>query len=51
MGYWRIAAASALGLAISALASCGFIEEKKAYIYGLQSYVYGYPLVMMDVTS
>jgi hypothetical protein len=34
----------------SALASCGFIEEKKAYIYGLQSYVYGYPLVMMDVT-
>ena len=49
--YPTLAAASAVWLACSiALASCGFIEEKKAYIYGLQSYVYGYPLVMMDVT-
>ena len=39
-----------VGVGLLALASCGLIEEKKAYIYGLQSYVYGYPLVMMDVT-
>ena len=49
--YTRLTAASAAGLGcLIALASCGLIEEKKAYIYGLQSYVYGYPLVMMDVT-
>ena len=49
--YPTLVGVSAVWLACSiALASCGYIEEKKAYIYGLESYVYGYPLVMMDVT-
>ena len=26
------------------------VREEVAYIYGMESYVYGYPLVMMDVT-
>ncbi len=29
---------------------CGKVEEVKSYIYGMESYVYGYPIVMMDVT-
>ncbi len=32
------------------LAACTKVEETKAYIYGMESYVYGFPLVMMDVT-
>ena len=26
------------------------VEELERYIYGMQSYVYGFPLVMMDMT-
>lgn len=29
---------------------CGKIEEELSYIRGMESYIYGYPLVMMDVT-
>ena len=40
-----IALAATLGLG-----GCGVIEEGEAYIYGMESWVYGYPLVMMEVT-
>ena len=26
------------------------VREEVAYIFGMEAYVYGYPLVMMDVT-
>jgi hypothetical protein len=29
---------------------CGVVKEGEAYLYGMESYVFGYPLVMMDVT-
>lgn len=32
-------------------AGCGRIKEEEAYIYGMEAYVYGFPLVMMDVTK
>jgi len=28
----------------------GVVKEGEAYLYGMESYVFGYPLVMMDVT-
>ncbi len=29
---------------------CSVVKEGEAYVYGMESYVFGYPLVMMDVT-
>jgi hypothetical protein len=44
-------AVSILSLAVAALfAGCQKVEEKLAYVVGMEEYVYGYPLVMMDVT-
>ena len=41
------AACLAMGLGSS---GCGLVHEGEAYIRGMESWVYGYPLVMMDVT-
>ena len=41
------AACLAVGLGSS---GCGLVHEGEAYIRGMESWVYGYPLVMMDVT-
>lgn len=41
--------AISLALAMS-MAGCGKVKEEEAYIYGMESYVYGYPIVVMDVT-
>lgn len=41
------AACLAMGLAIT---GCGEVKEVESYISGMESYVYGYPIVMMDVT-
>ncbi len=30
--------------------SCEKVKEEEVYIYGMESYVYGFPLVMMDAT-
>lgn len=35
---------------VIAMGGCGKVKEEKAYIYGMESWVYGYPLVLMDVT-
>lgn len=40
-------ASLAIGLGSS---GCGLVYEGEAYIRGMESWVYGYPLVMMDVT-
>ncbi len=40
-----------VGLAlVMSMTSCGKVEELEAYIWDMESYVYGYPLVMMEVT-
>jgi hypothetical protein len=45
----------ALGLIGAALlasaAGCGLVNEGKAWFYGVQAYVYGFPLIMMDLTK
>ena len=44
----------ALALAVAALlaspAGCGLVQESKAWYYGVQAYVYGFPLIVMDLT-
>ena len=50
-----LAAVSSISLAVALLfAGCQKAEQKlqgeEAYILGQESYVYGFPLVMMDVT-
>lgn len=32
-------------------AGCGLVNEGKAWWYGVQAYVYGFPLIMMDLTK
>jgi hypothetical protein len=39
----------ALTVAMS-MVNCGKVKEEVTYVVGLEEYVYGYPLVMMDVT-
>ncbi len=47
----KVLAAGVLGVALSlAAGGCGKVKELEAYIWGMESYVYGYPLVMMEVT-
>jgi hypothetical protein len=53
--YGRLVLLFAIGLTLTTpLMSCRVVEkevrEEEAYILGMQSYVYGYPLVIMDVT-
>ncbi len=54
-GGWRhtkavVPGAVCLALAVS-ISSCGKVKEEVAYIFGMEEYVYGFPLVMMDVTK
>jgi hypothetical protein len=35
---------------VAAFLGRGFIQEGRAWWYGLQTYVYGFPLIMMDLT-
>ncbi len=40
-------------ICVSLLASaggCGLLREGRAWLYGLEAYVYGFPLIMMDLT-
>src|SRR5215510_13387148 len=51
---WRYSQPALLGAIVLALAmftsSCGKVKQEEAYIYGMESYVYGYPIVTFDVT-
>ena len=47
----RLYALIAISLVVAvSLVACAKLKEEEAYIYGMESWVYGYPLVMMDVT-
>ena len=47
----RLYALIAVSLVVAvSLVACAKLKEEEAYIYGMESWVYGYPLVMMDVT-
>ncbi len=52
--FWRCTKLLMLAIAsltlLMSMIGCGVVKEGEAYIYGMESYVYGYPLVMMDVT-
>ncbi|MGO8879625.1 MAG: DUF1254 domain-containing protein [Desulfomonilaceae bacterium] len=52
--FWRLTKLVILGTGCLALVismiGCGVVKEGEAYLYGMESYVFGYPLVMMDVT-
>ncbi len=46
---WTLAV---LGAALLASASgCGLLKEGRAWLYGLEAYIYGFPLIMMDLTK
>jgi hypothetical protein len=51
----RRAARWALGavavLLIAAILGRGYLREGRAWYYGLQAYLYGFPLIMMDLTK
>ena len=36
---------------LAAAAGCGLVQEGKAWYYGVQAYVYGFPLIVMDLTK
>ncbi len=52
--YWRAARPIVLVAVCLTLvmftAGCGKIKQEEAYIYGMESWVYGYPIVLMEVT-
>jgi hypothetical protein len=46
---WTVALIGAALLA-SAGGGCGLVKEGRAWLYGLEAYIYGFPLIMMDLT-
>ena len=46
---WLLAAAGVL--LVAAVLGRGYVKEGRAWYYGLQAYLYGFPLVMMDLTK
>ena len=41
-----------IGAALLASAGgCGLWNEGRAWLYGLEAYIYGFPLIMMDLTK
>jgi hypothetical protein len=38
-------------LLASAGGGCGLLKEGRAWLYGLEAYIYGFPLIMMDLTK
>src|SRR5215510_12981388 len=46
---WTLAV---IGAALLASAGgCGLVQEGRAWLYGLEAYLYGFPLIMMDLTK
>jgi len=48
-GQWLLAAAGILLIAV--ILGRGYLQEGRAWYYGLQAYLFGFPLVMMDLTQ
>ncbi len=46
---WTLAVIGA-GL-LAAAGGCGLLKEGRAWLYGLEAYIYGFPLIMMDLTK
>ena len=46
---WKLALAGAAVLALAA--GCGLVKEGEDWLHGVQAYVYGFPLVVMDLTK
>jgi hypothetical protein len=46
---WTLALVSAALLASAG--GCGLWKEGRAWLYGLEAYIYGFPLIMMDLTK
>ena len=41
-----------IGVALLAsTGGCGLLREGRAWLYGLEAYIYGFPLIMMDLTK
>ena len=38
-------------LLLAAIVGRGYVKEGRAWVYGLQAYLYGFPLIMMDLTK
>ena len=49
MGRWALIAVAVL--LIAAILGRGYLREGRAWYYGLQAYLYGFPLIMMDLTK
>ena len=46
---WTLAVICASLLASAG--GCGLLREGRAWLYGLEAYIYGFPLIMMDLTK
>jgi hypothetical protein len=46
---WTLAIVGAALLASAG--GCGLVKEGQGWLYGLQAYLYGFPLIMMDLTK
>src|SRR6266511_3983343 len=46
---WTLAVVGAALLASAG--GCGLVQEGRAWLYGLEAYSYGFPLIMMDLTK
>jgi len=46
---WTLAVTGAALLASAG--GCGLAKEGRAWLYGLEAYLYGFPLIMMDLTK
>ncbi len=47
----RVVLALAGAVLLASAAGCGLVQEGKAWFYGVQAYVYGFPLIVMDLTK
>jgi hypothetical protein len=49
LGRWALIAV--VVLLVAAVLGRGYLREGRAWVYGLQAYLYGFPLVVMDLTK
>ena len=46
---WSLAIVGAV--LIASAGGCGLVKEGRAWLYGLEAYLYGFPLIIMDLTK